>query len=707
MTHIDAADRIEALRREIEEHNYRYFVLDDPSVPDAEYDRLMRELRRLEEAHPELASTDSPTQRVGGATVGRFEEVTHAVPMLSLGNAFSEEEVSDFFRRIVKVLDNEDVAFSVEPKLDGLAMSLLYEDGVFLRAATRGDGVTGEDVTHSVRTVRAVPTRLRGTGWPRRLEVRGEIYMPRAGFDAMNARLLAQGERTFANPRNAAAGAVRQLDPRVAAQRPLAFFAYGTGLVQGGDLPARHSETLSRLREWGLPVSPEAKVAHGVQGCLDYYRDLGARRDRLPYEIDGVVYKVDRYDWQEELGFVSRAPRWALAHKFPASEELTVLEAIDVQVGRTGAITPVARLKPVQVAGVTVTNATLHNADQIARLDVRVGDSVIVRRAGDVIPEIVGVIAERRPADALPYRMPDVCPACGSAIERVEGEAVARCSGGLACPAQRKEAIRHFASRRAMDIEGLGERIIEDLVDFELVRSVADLYRLTVADFVEMKRRADERDDRVPETVKQGKVATRWAENLVESIARSREARLDRFLFALGIREVGEATAKQLARWFGSLDALIESAESDHASLQDGALKISQRCPALTRIPDVGPVVAAHIATFFHEPHNREAIAALRDAGVSWPEQAGQQTEEGPLAGKSVVITGTLASLTRDQAKARLEALGAKAAGSVSKKTAFVVAGDAAGSKLDKARELGIEVFDEDALLRLLAEHER
>jgi DNA ligase (NAD+) len=707
MTATDAAARIEALRREIEEHNYRYFVLDDPSVPDAEYDRLLRELAELEAAHPELASADSPTQRVGGAAVGRFEPVEHAVPMLSLGNVFSEEEAADFFRRVFRMLGTEDVAFSVEPKLDGLAMSLLYDDGVFARAATRGDGVTGEDVSHTVRTVRAIPTRLRGGGWPRRLEVRGEIYMPREGFEAMNARLLAAGEKTFANPRNAAAGAVRQLDPRIAAQRPLAFFAYGTGLVEGGALPDRHSATLARLREWGLPVCPEATVATGIEACLACYRDIAARRDSLPYEIDGVVYKVDRYDWQERLGFVSRAPRFAIAHKFPAREAVTVLEAIDVQVGRTGAITPVARLAPVALAGVTVTNATLHNADQIARLDVRVGDSVILRRAGDVIPEIVGVVRERRPPGAIPWTMPDACPACGSAIERVEGEAVARCSGGLYCSAQRKEAIRHFASRRAMDIEGLGERIIEDLVDFELVRSVADLYRLTVADLVEMKRRADERDDRVPETVKQGRIATRWAENLVEAIDRSRATRLDRFLFALGIREVGEATARQLARWFGSLDALIAAAEADHATLQDPNLKASERCPNLTRVPDIGPVVAAHIAGFFHEPHNREVIEALRAAGVAWPEDQGRQNAEGPLAGQTVVLTGTLSAMTRDQAKARLEALGAKVSGSVSAKTRFVVAGEAAGSKLDKARELGIEVLDEAALCRLLAEHER
>ncbi len=706
MTATDVAARIEALRREIEEHNYRYFVLDDPGVPDVEYDRLLRELRGLEEAHPGFARADSPTQRVGGAAVSRFEEVDHAVPMLSLGNAFSEDEIADFLRRIEKALGTGEVLFSVEPKLDGLAMSLLYENGVLVRAATRGDGVTGEDVTHSVRTVRSVPTRLRGEGWPRRLEIRGEIYMPRAGFEAMNARLRERGEKPFANPRNAAAGSVRQLDPRIAATRPLAFFAYGHGLVEGGALPDRHSLTLARMRDWGLPVCPEADVATGLDGCLAYYRRIGERREGLGYDIDGVVYKVDRYDWQEQLGFVSRAPRWAIAHKFPASEELTVVEAIDVQVGRTGAITPVARLRPVQVAGVTVTNATLHNADQIARLDVRIGDTVIVRRAGDVIPEVVGVVAERRAPGASPYVMPDACPACGSAVERADGEAVTRCTGGLVCPAQRKEAIRHFASRRAMDIEGLGERIVEDLVDFDLVRSVADLYRLTVDDFVEMKRRADERDDRVPETVKQGKVATRWAENLVEAIALSREAKLARFLFALGIREVGEATAAQLARWFGSLDALIEAADSDFATLHDDTLKASERCPALTRIPDVGPVVAAHIACFFHEPHNRAAIAALRDAGVHWPEQPGQQIADGPLAGKSVVLTGALSALTRDEAKARLQALGAKVAGSVSKKTSFVVAGEAAGSKLDKARELSIDILDEAALLALLAEHE-
>jgi DNA ligase (NAD+) len=697
----NAAARIEALRRAIEGHNHRYHVLDAPSIPDSEYDRLMRELEALEAAHPALARDDSPTRRVGGRPVADFAEVRHRQPMLSISNAFSDAEVQAFVDRIAERVGTAAIDFSVEPKLDGLAISLLYEDGVLVRGATRGDGETGEDVTHSVRTVRSIPLRLSGDGWPRVLEVRGEVYMPRAAFEAYNEKARERGEKTLANPRNAAAGSLRQLDPRIAASRPLAFFAYAVGVVEGAELPPRHSRTLERLRAWGLPVCPQVEVAQAAEGCLDYFRRIGEQRDRLAYDIDGVVYKVDRYDWQQLLGFVSRAPRWSLAHKYPAREEMTTVEAIDVQVGRTGAITPVARLKPVTVAGVVVTNATLHNEDQIRRLDVRVGDTVIVRRAGDVIPEVAGVLVERRPGGTVPWAMPAQCPVCGSRLERgkkvarqtkagieYEDSAVLTCTGGLYCAAQVRERIGHFASRRAMDIEGLGDRFIEDLVGFGYVKTPADLYALTLDDLLEMKRRADERDGTTPETVRQGKVASKWAENLLGSIEASRETSLERVLFALGIRDVGESTAKVLARWFGSMDALAAADEA-----------------ALMAVPDVGPIVAAHVVAFFREAHNREVLAQLRERGVRWPDQAPQRTVEGPLAGQTVVLTGTLSSMSRDEAKERVESLGAKAAGSVSKKTSFVVAGAEAGSKLDKANELGIPVLDEDAFLDLLRRH--
>ncbi|SDD19466.1 NAD-dependent DNA ligase LigA [Aquimonas voraii] len=782
--------RAAELRALIEDANYRYHVLDAPGIPDAEYDRLMRELESLEAANPELRTADSPTLRVGARSDSAFAEVTHAMPMLSLGNAFDDveqeapelrhREVAEFVRRIVEETGEVDPEFSVEPKLDGLAISLRYERGVLVQGATRGDGATGEDVTANLRTIRAIPLRLRGDA-PALLEVRGEVYMPRAGFNAYNQRALERGEKTLANPRNGAAGSLRQLDPTITAQRPLAFYAYGVGAQEGLDLPATHSQTLRRLADFGLPISPEVDTARGFDGLIAYYRRIGAKRDALPYDIDGVVYKLNRFDRQRAMGFVARAPRWAIAHKFPAQEEMTEVEAIDVQVGRTGAITPVARLRPVQVAGVVVTNATLHNADQIARLDVRVGDTVIVRRAGDVIPEVLGVVAERRPEGTAPWLLPSECPACGSAVVRPEGEAVARCSGGLFCPAQRKQALIHFASRRAIDIEGLGERMVEDLVDLGFVQSVADLYRLTLDDLLEMKRRADQRDGSTPETVKAGKVATRWAENLIESLERSRRPSLERLLFGLGILQIGEETAKALARSFGSLDAIR------HA---DPIL--------LLAVPDVGPKVAASIASFFAQPHNNEVIDALLANGVA-PLQAGQpsaslatrlelahllraakqlgaplgrlgdtsisrigearrdlaaleaageggltalgvsadaaaalfatlgdphwgtrlravdaamaalraaaphEVEGGVLAGKTVVLTGSLSAMTRDEAGARLEALGAKVAGSVSKKTSFVVAGEAAGSKLAKANELGVPVWDEARLLAFLA----
>ena len=690
----DPAARARQLREAIERANHRYHVLDEPEIPDAEYDALLRELEDLEAAHPQLRAADSPTLRVGAKASDAFATVEHARPMLSLSNAFSEQEVREFVGRISAATGEAEPAFSTEPKLDGLAINLRYEDGLFVRGATRGDGATGEDVSANLRTIKAIPLRLRGAA-PALLEVRGEVYMTRAAFEAWNAKARQKGERTMANPRNGAAGSLRQLDSRITASRALSFYAYGLGATEGWDVPSRHSEVLVALRALGFPISPEVDTAHGADGLLAYFARIGARRDALPYDIDGVVYKLDQLDQQEQLGYVSRAPRWALAHKFPAQEQTTTVQAIDVQVGRTGAITPIARLAPVGVAGVVVTNATLHNADQVARLDVRVGDTVIVRRAGDVIPEVAGVVLDARPLDARgeplhpPFGMPGQCPACGSEIVREEGEVAARCSGGLVCPAQRVQSLIHFASRRAMDIEGLGDRIVEDLVDLGLVRTIADFYSLTLDDFLEMRRRADQRDGTQPETARQGKVASKWADNLLGAIARSKDTSLERVLFALGIRDVGESTAKTLARQFGSIDALM--------SADVGRLR---------EVPDVGPVVASRIATFFGEPHNRGVIASLRAAGLHWREGPPQANLAGPLVGKTVVLTGGLDTLTREEAGVRLEALGAKVSGSVSKKTSLVVAGESAGSKLDKARELGIEVWDEAALLAFLVQNQ-
>ena len=666
-----AVRRIEALRREIREHNYRYYVLDDPSVPDAEYDRLMRELEALEAEHPELVTPDSPTQRVGAEPADRFGEVRHALPMLSLANAFSEDDLHAFYKRIRDRLGIEDeIEFAAEPKLDGLAVSLLYEDGKLVRGATRGDGVTGEDITQNIRTIKTIPLALHGEDWPRLLEVRGEVYMPRKGFEALNARARERGEKTFVNPRNAAAGSLRQLDPRITAERPLAMFCYGVGKVEGAALPDRQSAILERLQDWGLRVCPERDVVTGPAGCLDYYRRIGAQRDRLPYEIDGVVYKVNRLDLQDDLGFVSRAPRWAIAHKFPAQEEITILRDVEFQVGRTGALTPVARLEPVFVGGVTVSNATLHNMDEIERKDVHIGDTVIVRRAGDVIPEVVGVVAERRPPDARPVTMPAECPVCGSEVVRAEGEAVARCSGGLYCGAQRKEAIKHFASRRAMDIEGLGDKLVDQLVEAGLVDHVDGIYRLTVEQVASLERMGE-----------------KSAQNLIHAIDRSRQTTLERFIFALGIREVGEATARALALHFGDLAPLMQADEE-----------------ALQLVPDVGPIVARHVVSFFHQAHNREVIDRLLAAGIEWETIEVTPAAEQPLAGCTYVLTGTLESMTRDEAKARLMALGAKVSGSVSKKTTAVIAGAEAGSKLAKAEALGVTVLDEDGLQTLLGD---
>ena len=815
------ATRIADLRQRIDDANYRYYGLDDPSIPDAEYDRLLRELESLEAAHPELVTPDSPTQRVGAAPSGTFAEVRHAIPMLSLGNAFSDEEILDFERRIEQKLGRKRPRFSAEPKLDGLAISLRYEDGRFVRGATRGDGATGEDVTANLRTIKAIPLQLRGAGWPEVLEVRGEVYMPLAGFHRYNEHALAHGGKVLANPRNGAAGSLRQLDPRITAQRPLSFYAYAVGEVDGGDLPDTHSQTLQRLREWGLPVSSEIDLVEGADGLLGYYRKIGARRDSLPFDIDGVVYKLDDYEGQDEMGFVSRAPRWAIAHKFPAQEQMTVVESIEVNVGRTGAVTPWVLMQPVQVGGVTVTRATLHNADQVARLDVRNGDTVIVRRAGDVIPEVVRVVPERRPDGTQPWAMPSHCPVCGSELVREEGEAVWRCSGELTCAAQRKEAIGHFASRRAMDIDGLGERLIEILSDADFIRNVADLYRLGVDDLLTAKALLDAESatafvDSLRKSASaltyrgkpvdgfaddagaaledwkhllpadygvawnHAKVASKWAENLIEAIDRSRQTTLERFLYALGIQHVGESTAKALAAWYGDI-ALIRHLP----------------WPLFKRVPDVGGEVARSIGHFLDQPGNQQVIDDLFAGGVvitdtrppspklreglnlsmllqdleipkvtrvradqlaaafksatalidapehnfvaaglpsdsaralsGWLEDdanaklladaaaalarldaitpAASAQAQGPLEGQTAVLTGTLSGMGRDEAKAKLEALGAKVAGSVSKKTSFVVAGEAAGSKLEKAQELGVEVWDEARLLAFLAEH--
>lgn len=664
-----AAERIARLRELLEHHNYRYYVLDAPEVPDAEYDRLFSELQALEDQYPEAASADSPTRRVGGTPQSAFAAVTHARPMLSLNNAFTEDDIAGFDRRVREGLKVEQVEYAVELKFDGLAISLRYEGRRLVSGATRGDGATGEDVTANLRTVRSIPLVLSGQV-PDVLEVRGEVLMLKRDFERLNDEQRAHEGKIFANPRNAAAGALRQLDSRVTASRKLTFFAYGVGQIEGdGAVGGRHSAQMDWLEQLKFPVSRERRVVTGVDGLLAYYREIGERRAGLPFQIDGVVYKVDDLAAQERLGFVSRAPRFAVAHKYPPEEELTVVKGIDVQVGRTGALTPTARLEPVFVGGVTVTNATLHNEDEVRRKDVRIGDTVIVRRAGDVIPEVMGVVIDKRPADAIEFRMPAQCPVCGSAVIRPAGEAVSRCTGGLYCPAQRKQALLHFASRRAMDIEGLGEKLVDQLVDGHVVRTPADLYKLGVAALAELERMAE-----------------KSAANLVASIDKSRNTTLARFIYALGIRNVGEATAKDLADHFGSLDRLL------------GA-----DMPALQEVQDVGPVVAESIARFFAEAHNREVIGELRAAGVRWPEHEGRAAAAPrPLEGRTFVLTGTLPSLTRDEAKSRIEALGGKVAGSVSAKTHFVVVGADPGSKAEKAAQLGVPILDEDGLLELL-----
>jgi DNA ligase (NAD+) len=671
----DIQEQLGRLRDEIRYHNYRYHVLDDPEIPDAEYDRLMRRLQALEAEHPDLVTPDSPTQRIGDAPIEAFGTVEHRVPMLSLENAFSEEELRDFHRRVTERLELEEggdrLAYAAEPKLDGAAVSLTYENGVLVRGATRGDGTTGEDITHNVRTIEAVPLHLLGSDYPETLEVRGEVFMPKAGFEAYNEQARAAGEKTFVNPRNAAAGSLRQLDPRLTAARPLDMYVYSVGFVEDGDLPNRHSEVMDRLQEWGLKTCPERRVVEGIDGCLAYYEEMAARRDSLRYEIDGIVYKVDDRRQQRELGFVSRAPRWAIAHKFPAQEEMTEVLDVEFQVGRTGALTPVARLAPVFVGGVTVSNATLHNIDELHRKDVRVGDTVIIRRAGDVIPEVVSVIKRRRPKGTRPVKLPGKCPVCGSAVTREEGEAVARCSGGLYCAAQRAQSLKHFVSRKAMDIEGLGAKLIDQLVAADRVSTPADLYQLDQEELSAMERMGD-----------------KSAENLVQSIELSKSTSLARFLFALGIREVGEATAAALATYFGKLSSIMDASETE-----------------LLNVPDVGPVVASRIRTFFDEPHNREVISRLQDSGISWPETEPQAiSEDGPLSGKTFVLTGSLSAMTRDEAKAEIQARGGKVTGSVSKKTDFVVYGEKPGSKLAKARSLDVATLNEEAFDALLAD---
>ncbi|HFP9391925.1 TPA: NAD-dependent DNA ligase LigA [Raoultella ornithinolytica] len=665
--------KLTELRTALRHHEYLYHVMDTPEIPDAEYDRLMRELRELEAQHPDLITPDSPTQRVGAAPLASFSQVRHEVPMLSLDNVFDEESFLAFNKRVQdRLKSSDDLIYCCELKLDGLAVSILYENGVLVQAATRGDGTTGEDITANVRTIRAIPLRLRGDNIPQRLEVRGEVFLPQAGFEKINEEARRTGGKVFANPRNAAAGSLRQLDPRITAKRPLTFFCYGVGALTGGELPESHSGRLQQFKAWGLPVSDRVTLCHTPEEVLTYYRKVEEDRPNLGFDIDGVVIKVDSLALQEQLGFVARAPRWAVAFKFPAQEQMTFVRDVEFQVGRTGAITPVARLEPVHVAGVLVSNATLHNADEIERLGLRIGDKVVIRRAGDVIPQVVNVVLSDRPEETREIVFPTHCPVCNSDVERVEGEAVTRCTGGLICGAQRKEALKHFVSRRALDVEGMGDKIIDQLVEKEYVHTPADLFRLTAGKLTGLDR-----------------MGPKSAQNVVNALEKSKATTFARFLYALGIREVGEATAAGLAAYFATIEAL------EQATIEE-----------LQKVPDVGIVVATHVFHFFAEENNRDVIAQLRAEGVNWPAPVVVNAEEidSPFAGKTVVLTGSLSQLSRDDAKARLMALGAKVAGSVSKKTDLVIAGEAAGSKLAKAQELGIAVIDEAEMLRLLGE---
>ena len=659
--------QIDTLRQDLRRYEYEYHVLDNPTIPDAEYDRLFHQLKALEAEHPELIIADSPTQRVGAKPLSGFAQIRHEIPMLSLDNAFSDEEFYAFVKRIEDRLIRlpEPLTFCCEPKLDGLAVSILYVNGVLTQAATRGDGTTGEDITANIRTIRNIPLQLLMDNPPARLEVRGEVFMPHAGFERLNQLALEKGEKTFANPRNAAAGSLRQLDPKITSKRPLVLNAYSIGIAEGVDLPNTHYDRLQWLKSIGIPVNPEIRLCNGTDEVLDFYRDIQNKRSSLGYDIDGTVLKINDIALQEKLGFISKAPRWAIAYKFPAQEELTRLNDVEFQVGRTGAITPVAKLEPVFVAGVTVSNATLHNGDEIERLDIAIGDTVVIRRAGDVIPQIIGVLHDRRPADARPIVFPETCPVCDSAIVRIEGEAVARCTGGLFCAAQRKEALKHFVSRKAMDIDGVGGKLIEQLVDRELVHTPADLFKLDLTTLTRLKR-----------------MGTKSAENALASLEKAKNTTLARFIFALGIREVGEATALNLANHFKTLEAL------QNADLE-----------ALQQVPDVGEVAANRILAFWHEPHNVAVVNDLIAQGVRWETVETKEVAENRFKGKTVVLTGTLTQMGRNEAKALLQDMGAKVSGSVSAKTDFVIAGDAAGSKLIKAQELGVTILTEEEFL--------
>lgn len=667
------SNRINELKAQLEDHNYKYYVLDMPTVPDAEYDRLMRELTDLETANPALLTADSPSQKVGGVALSKFDQVTHKVPMLSLDNAFDEAEFNAFNRRIKeRLLSSSELAFCCEPKLDGLAVSILYRDGILVQAATRGDGQVGENITENVKTIRNIPLRLRGDNIPAEVEVRGEVFMDKAGFERLNETALAKDEKTFANPRNAAAGSLRQLDSKITAKRPLMFYAYSMGTVEGAELAETHYGQLEQLKLWGLPMCPETKRVDGVSQALAYYQDILTRRDALSYEIDGVVIKVDDKQQQAQLGFVARAPRWAIAFKFPAQEEITQLLDVEFQVGRTGAVTPVARLEPIFVGGVTVSNATLHNQDEIDRLGIKVKDHVIIRRAGDVIPQITQVVLDKRPEEAYDIEFPKTCPVCDSHVERVEGEAVARCTGGLVCQAQRKEAIKHFSSRKALDIDGLGDKIVEQLVDRELIKTPAELFKLRQGHFESLER-----------------MGPKSAKNLVNALEAGKQTTLAKFLYALGIREVGEATAQNLANHYLTLENVM------NASIE-----------SLQEVSDVGVIVAHNIHAFFGEQHNQQVVAELQEVGVRWSDIEAPTEQSQPLEGLTYVLTGTLSQLNRNDAKARLQALGAKVAGSVSKNTHALVAGEKAGSKLTKAQDLGVEIMDEAALIALLEQHQ-
>ncbi len=659
----------EKLRKEISDHNYRYYVLAQPSIPDSLYDELFRKLQKLESDYPELITPTSPTQRVGAEPLKSFDTVQHEIPMLSLDNVFDEEELRAFDERVRQRLgSDEPVEYACEPKLDGVAVSLLYEDGELTRAATRGDGTTGEDVTQNVRTIHAIPLELRGSDFPKIIEVRGEILMPRKGFEKFNREAEKRGAKTFANPRNAASGCLRQLDPRVTAERPLTFYAYFVGVFSHGNFPKKHSEILQKFKSWGLPIPPNTEVVKGIEGCLKFYEHLVKIRDQLPFDADGVVYKVDSLVLQQKLGFISRAPRWAIAHKFPAQEKTTLLKDVELQVGRTGAVTPVARLEPVFIAGVTVSNATLHNFDEVYRKDIRIGDTVVVRRAGDVIPGVVGPILEKRPKNAKKIPLPKHCPVCQAEVIKPEGEAVARCMGGLYCPAQLKETIKHFASRRAMDIEGLGDKIVDLLFENRVIKDVTGLYRLDKKTLADLPR-----------------LGEKSAEKLLRAIEKSKSITLSRFLYALGIREVGEATALVLARHFRDIHPLMKASAEE-----------------LQHIPDIGPVVAAHIVGFFHQKHNRELIEKLMDMGVHWPKE--KVLVKSKIAEMTFVLTGSLKTMTREEAKEKIEALGGKTSGSVSKNIDYVVVGEDPGSKYDKAKEFGVKIIDEQEFVRLVRE---